>query len=505
MKKICSLLSVFTFVFSSSVTAQIAPASFPASDKLVQVGIVAAVGGVVSIDSARKVGQVVESGAAVFLGDEVQTDAKGQLQILLLDETVFTIGPNSRVVIDEFVYDPATSDGKIDARIVEGAFRLVTGKIGRKQPSNISIKLPSGEVGIRGTILYGVVDGAKSDLLLLGPGEKNNTQHRDGKILVSNDVNGSPVTTEVKKSGFGSSIPGDNQAPTPAFQLSDEQLDAMTSALNPKSDDDEGDEDDSGGSSGGQGAGGQQQGKSRAAKKAGDAGGGSQAAKSDADQDAGDGDGGDDFGGDVGELSGQAEVDALGSVEDVDSFGDLFEGADDDTTDATQDSLDDEGDDFAFAITALEDLQNIEYSERGDVHFHAFDIPLYHNGTQGGTFDFEINIDYDTQQIGGNSSGVWVEGNSGFNGGARTLFNIPAQDFSEGLGGLSIFFFEDLTDASACSANCQADVTVALFNDDVDPAQDMLVAIEAVDNNNSGFEVEGAGFSDGGEQSGFFV
>lgn len=205
------------------------PAGMPAG----LVGVVAAARGDVEIGKSGEVGRVAGSGEPIYLGDEVRTDAVGQLQILLLDETVFTIGPNSAIVIDTFVYDPATHDGKIDARVLKGVFRFITGQIAHKKPSNVEVKLPTGSVGVRGTIFYGKIEGNSSTVLLLGPGERNNTGHRAGKIIVSNEVNGKLVETEVKKSGFGSFIQGENVPPTAAYEIPKEQINEMITAVNP--------------------------------------------------------------------------------------------------------------------------------------------------------------------------------------------------------------------------------------------------------------------------------
>ena len=71
------------------------------------------------------------------------------MQILLPDETVFTLGPNSDMVLDEFVYDPKKDAGKITAELLKGTFRLVTGKLGHR--IDPKIKLIVGTIGIRGT------------------------------------------------------------------------------------------------------------------------------------------------------------------------------------------------------------------------------------------------------------------------------------------------------------------------------------------------------------------
>ncbi|WP_417803990.1 FecR family protein [Thalassospira lucentensis] len=116
-------------------------------------GVSAAVTGEVMLaKSPGEVGTLVESGMPVYLGDRIITSANAGMQILLLDETVFTIGPNSDVAIDEFVYDPATGDGRIVADMARGVLRFVTGKIPLNNPSSMDINLPVGSIGIRGTI-----------------------------------------------------------------------------------------------------------------------------------------------------------------------------------------------------------------------------------------------------------------------------------------------------------------------------------------------------------------
>ena len=87
-------------------------------------GVAAAVKGAVQQVSFRSpaanVGRNVASGDEIFLGDRIVTGPGGGLQIMLLDGTTFSIGPNSSMVIDEFVYNPATGAGKITASVTRG-------------------------------------------------------------------------------------------------------------------------------------------------------------------------------------------------------------------------------------------------------------------------------------------------------------------------------------------------------------------------------------------------
>lgn len=164
-----------------------------------QIGIVAALKGDALVKASGKTGHALKSGMPVYLGDEIVTDEDGHLQLLLFDETVFTIGENSRIVIDEFIYDPKTDNGKINANVLKGIFRYVSGKIGDKKPSNVKIDLPNATLGIRGTIVGGKTDGIKSMAVLLGPGEYNNASKRMGSFTMS--IKGKKKN--VTKTGFG--------------------------------------------------------------------------------------------------------------------------------------------------------------------------------------------------------------------------------------------------------------------------------------------------------------
>ena len=69
--------------------------------------------------------RVLALGNTVVFNEEITTDGSGLVQILLLDGTTFTVGPNSQLTIDEFVYNPATGDAKVVASLTKGAFRFV--------------------------------------------------------------------------------------------------------------------------------------------------------------------------------------------------------------------------------------------------------------------------------------------------------------------------------------------------------------------------------------------
>ncbi|HLW74516.1 MAG TPA: hypothetical protein VKT74_05560 [Gammaproteobacteria bacterium] len=127
------------------------PSVVPNPVGAVRTGAAAAVQGEVYrlTSSGRKV--PITSGMPIFLNEHVVTGSTGRLQVLLLDETVFTIGPDSDMVLDDFVYDPATNLGKISAQITKGVFRFVTGKVRSSQPYEMKVTTPVDCLCFRGT------------------------------------------------------------------------------------------------------------------------------------------------------------------------------------------------------------------------------------------------------------------------------------------------------------------------------------------------------------------
>lgn len=147
-------------------------------------GVVLAAGGpqVVGINSAiRGDARISNAGspqprpavlrARIALGDRVQTGARSQLQLLLLDKSVFTVGANARLTIDRFVYDP--NGRSFGATVTQGAFRFMSGRADRR--GSASIQTPIASIGIRGTIVEGVIGPDAVAIARSEPGVPRNT------------------------------------------------------------------------------------------------------------------------------------------------------------------------------------------------------------------------------------------------------------------------------------------------------------------------------------------
>jgi hypothetical protein len=178
-------------------------------------GVAAAVRGPVQQVSFRTpqatVGRNVASGDEIFLGDRIVTGPAGGLQIMLLDGTTFSLGPNTSIVIDEFVYDPASGTGKLSASVARGTLRLISGRLAKQEQEAIRIKLPVATVGVRGTmsIFSGGPNGWFTGLFGIGP---NNSVDRPGSSLVV-EVNG--VFYQIFRTGWGCTMTPANPACNP--------------------------------------------------------------------------------------------------------------------------------------------------------------------------------------------------------------------------------------------------------------------------------------------------
>lgn len=90
------------------------------------------------------------AGSQVFQEELIRTGVQSMAQLLFLDETTLSIGPQSTVVLDRFVFNPATGAGSMVLSTTVGAFRFITGS---QNPSNYEIKTPFASIGVRGTIV----------------------------------------------------------------------------------------------------------------------------------------------------------------------------------------------------------------------------------------------------------------------------------------------------------------------------------------------------------------
>lgn len=122
-------------------------------------------------------------GADVNFGDRVATAAASRLEVSLLDRSVLTVGANARLDIDRFVYDPERGVAGVAVSVVRGAFRFVSDNRGA-QPEPIAFRTPGSAIGIRGTMIEGLV-GPEAVTFLAGiPGAPDLSAEADSAAVI---------------------------------------------------------------------------------------------------------------------------------------------------------------------------------------------------------------------------------------------------------------------------------------------------------------------------------
>src|SRR5437660_7080554 len=88
-------------------------------------------------------------GQDVIFNEHITTGAAGQTQLLFLDESSMSIGPNSDLTIDQFVYDPKSGTGKLAMSATSGLLRYVGGKLS-KQDNAVTLRTGTATLAVRG-------------------------------------------------------------------------------------------------------------------------------------------------------------------------------------------------------------------------------------------------------------------------------------------------------------------------------------------------------------------
>jgi hypothetical protein len=123
---------------------------------------------------------------AVEMLDTVVT-ARAKAKLEFVDKTTVNITEQSKITIDEFVYDPKAGSGKLAMKMVQGTARYASGQIAKNSPQNVNVTTPTATVAVRGTDFSMTVDELGRSLVMLLP-SCDAKGCVTGAITVSNDV-----------------------------------------------------------------------------------------------------------------------------------------------------------------------------------------------------------------------------------------------------------------------------------------------------------------------------
>lgn len=134
----------------------------------------------------------LKPGASVELNDRLRTGADSRLEVDLKDATKITLGAKAALTVDRFVYDPDRSKASLTVDVVKGAFRFVSGGIGKSKDKEIVAKTGFAVIGVRGTDFWGgPIDGAFGVLVVDGVVE---VRTPGGSVLLDEPGSGTTIT-----------------------------------------------------------------------------------------------------------------------------------------------------------------------------------------------------------------------------------------------------------------------------------------------------------------------
>ena len=145
--------------------------------------------------------RVLHVGVDVQANEAITTGPADRAHLLFLDGSSLTVGPQARLTIDKFVYDPAVKKGELAMHVGEGVFRFVGGRISKTSP--VSVVTPTAALTIRGGIMLIDVQPTKTiatfvfgvEMTVIANGVKQTVNRPGWQVTV---LNGTPPTKPVQ-------------------------------------------------------------------------------------------------------------------------------------------------------------------------------------------------------------------------------------------------------------------------------------------------------------------
>ena len=157
-------------------------------------------------------------GQEVVYNERITTANVGQTQLLFLDESSMSIGPNSDLTIDQFVYDPKSGTGKLAMTTTRGLLRYVGGKLS-KQDEAVTLRTNSATLAVRGGafLLNQAPGGSLQAVFIYGHG-----------LTVTGTTGASQL---LQRPGFAVTVAGPGAAPSAPFPVPPNQLAGLLTQL----------------------------------------------------------------------------------------------------------------------------------------------------------------------------------------------------------------------------------------------------------------------------------
>ncbi|MFT5700745.1 MAG: hypothetical protein ACI8ZB_003630 [Desulforhopalus sp.] len=92
-----------------------------------------------------------ERGTRLKVLDTIQTGQDSSVSLIMQDNTVFSLGPNTKLALKEFQFNPQKKKLSLISRIFKGSLIYTSGAMSKLSPKAVKIETPDGSVAVRGT------------------------------------------------------------------------------------------------------------------------------------------------------------------------------------------------------------------------------------------------------------------------------------------------------------------------------------------------------------------
>ncbi len=222
-----SLLCIFLLFFIAASSTQIMAEEPKAIGKVVALrGVVLAVS---SINQEKRRLNIKDQ---IFISETIQTK-QGRVQLMFKDNTLISLGRNTQMLIQDYLWEPGNKASKVETFVKEGSFRVMGGAITRDAPQNFKTHTPAATIGIRGSMYAGVY--RKGVLSVVFEGGRG--------IFIANNAG----SVDIDIPGFGTRAKSPEQPPEKPEKFDLEDMEKIESSLasDTTSEDGSGDSDES--------------------------------------------------------------------------------------------------------------------------------------------------------------------------------------------------------------------------------------------------------------------
>ena len=127
--------------------------AFAATNQLnASVGKVTLVLGQATLVSSNGVTSALQKGSSVKPGDRIETAGGGHVHIRFVDDALVSVRPSSRLIIEEYEYNPAeVLDSQVRFKLETGVARAISGAAAESAKERFRLNTPLVAIGVRGT------------------------------------------------------------------------------------------------------------------------------------------------------------------------------------------------------------------------------------------------------------------------------------------------------------------------------------------------------------------